>query len=62
MSPADWRPAASLDVLRSRAAMLERIRAWFAAQESTASGGTTSSASPCASIQSHSGADTSPSS
>jgi len=29
----DWRPAASLAVLHSRAAMLARIRAYFAAQE-----------------------------
>ena len=33
MSTADWRPAATLDLLRARAAMLARIRAWFAAQE-----------------------------
>jgi lysyl-tRNA synthetase class 2 len=33
MSGADWRPAASLDVLHARAAMLARIRAYFAAQE-----------------------------
>lgn len=33
MSGADWRPSADLDVLRGRAAMLARIRAYFAAQE-----------------------------
>ena len=38
------------------------LRGCFAAQSSTAPGGTTSSASPCASIQSHSGDVTSPSS
>jgi len=33
MSASDWRPAASLDLLRSRASMLARIRAYFASQE-----------------------------
>jgi elongation factor P--(R)-beta-lysine ligase len=32
MSPAEWRPAASADVLHKRAAMLARVRAWFAAE------------------------------
>ena len=33
MSASDWRPSASLPVLHGRAAMLARIRAYFAAQE-----------------------------
>ncbi len=33
MNDPSWQPAASLDVLRGRAAMLARIRAYFAAQE-----------------------------
>ncbi len=33
MSASDWQPAASIGLLRSRAAMLARIRAYFAAQE-----------------------------
>jgi lysyl-tRNA synthetase class 2 len=33
MTPGDWKPSASLDVLHRRAAMLARIRAYFAAQE-----------------------------
>ena len=31
-SQADWRPAASLEVMRQRAAMLARARAWFASE------------------------------
>lgn len=33
MSDSDWRPAADLEVLRWRAAMLERVRAYFVSQE-----------------------------
>ena len=33
MSDSAWQPSASLDVLHGRAAMLARIRAYFAAQE-----------------------------
>jgi lysyl-tRNA synthetase class 2 len=33
MTDEHWRPSATLDVLRARAAMLERIRAYFAAQD-----------------------------
>ena len=33
MSASDWRPTAAIDLLQARAAMLARIRAWFAAQE-----------------------------
>lgn len=33
MIDADWRPAASLEVIRGRAAMLERVRAYFVSQE-----------------------------
>jgi len=33
MSALDWRPAAKLELLQARAAMLARIHAWFAAQE-----------------------------
>jgi lysyl-tRNA synthetase class 2 len=33
MSPAEWRPTAALDVLRKRAAMLARIRRYFAEQD-----------------------------
>lgn len=32
MKPDDWRPVADLAVIRQRAAMLARIRAWFAAE------------------------------
>ncbi len=32
MTGADWRPAATIELLHGRAAMLERIRAYFAAQ------------------------------
>ena len=32
MNPIDWKPAASADVMRERARMLARARAWFAAE------------------------------
>jgi lysyl-tRNA synthetase class 2 len=32
LNPSDWQPAASLDALRQRAAMLARARAWFASE------------------------------
>jgi lysyl-tRNA synthetase class 2 len=32
MNPADWRPTATIEVMRKRAGMLARARAWFAAE------------------------------
>lgn len=32
MNPADWRPTATIEVLRKRAGMLARARAWFASE------------------------------